>query len=71
MMHSTIDLQHRLLVMGLFTWLMFSNVTEQVGHFITLAYITPVELKVKFSRDYLHLFTTNSTNRFLIRWAFY
>ena len=27
----------------------------------------PVELKVTFSRDYLHLTTTNSTNRFLIQ----
>ena len=28
------------------------NLSRQVDHFITLAYITPVELKVKFSRDY-------------------
>ena len=37
------------------------------GRLVTFAYISPVELKVKFSRDYLHLITTNSTNQVLIQ----
>ena len=40
---------------------------RQVRHFVTFDYFTPVELKVRFSRDYLHLITTNSTNRVLIQ----